>query len=71
MKFKYTVVYENYSDKFDIGHCRTKVQGHSVTLKFFSIYRNTNCVGSHNSTLVDARKLIKLVCLSDNNTQIL
>ena len=24
MKFKYVVRYENNSDKFDIGHCRTK-----------------------------------------------
>ena len=24
MKFKYIVVYENNSDKFDIGHCRTR-----------------------------------------------
>ena len=26
MKFKYIVVYENISDKFDIGHCWTKVK---------------------------------------------
>ena len=26
MKFDYVVVYENISDKFDIGHCRTKVK---------------------------------------------
>ena len=27
MKFEYVVVvYENISDKFDIGHCRTKVK---------------------------------------------
>ena len=25
MKFKYTEVNENNSEKFDIGHCRTKV----------------------------------------------
>ena len=39
MKFKYVVVYENTSDKFDNGH---QGQGHSGTLmKFFSIYHNT------------------------------
>ena len=26
MKFKYIVVYENNSNKFDTGHCRTKVK---------------------------------------------
>ena len=26
MKLDYIVVYENISDKFDIGHCRTKVK---------------------------------------------
>ena len=26
MKFKYIVVNENNSDKFDIGHCQTKVK---------------------------------------------
>ena len=25
MKFKYIVVYQNKSDKFNIGHCRIKV----------------------------------------------
>ena len=41
MKFKYIVVYENNSDKFSIGHCWTKVKV-TTTLKFFSIYCNTN-----------------------------
>ena len=26
MKLKYIVVYENISDRFDIGHCQTKVK---------------------------------------------
>ena len=26
LKFKYILVYENNSEKFDIGHCRTKVK---------------------------------------------
>ena len=26
MKLEYLVVYENISDKFDVGHCRTKVK---------------------------------------------
>ena len=30
---KYIVVYENNSDKFDIGYCRTKVK---VTVRLFS-----------------------------------
>ena len=37
------IVYEISSDEFDIGHCPIKGQGHGVTLKFFSIYHNTNC----------------------------
>ena len=44
---KYIVVYENNSDKFDIGHCRTKV-----------VVMAIQTVRSHNSTLVQARKLI-------------
>ena len=50
MKFKYIVVYENSSDKFDIGHC----QGHGTTLKFTAI----QTVRSHNETLAQARKLV-------------
>ena len=57
MKCEYIVVhvYENYSDKFDIGHGPPKGQGHGATLKLFTIYRNTNC---EVPTLVQARKLI-------------
>ena len=39
-KLEYTVVYENISDKFEIGP--DQGQGHGTALKFFSIYRNTN-----------------------------
>ena len=49
MKFKYIAVNKNNSDKFDIGHYQTKVK--------VSIYCNTN-FQVHNSTLVQARKLI-------------
>ena len=41
LKLEHIVVYENSLDDFDIGHCQG--QGHVVTLKFFSIYHNTNC----------------------------
>ena len=47
MKFKYIVVYENNSDKFDIGHCRTK-----VTVRNFSPFTAIQPVGSNNSTLL-------------------
>ena len=40
-----------------------KGQGHGATLKFFSIYRNTN--GKVN--FCEADRSIKFVCLSDNN----
>ena len=58
LKLEHIVVYENSADKLDIGHCLIKVkvlgqvphwalsdqgQGQGVTLKFFSIYHNTNC----------------------------
>ena len=43
MKLEHIVVYENSWDEFDIGHCPSQGQGHGVTLKFFSIYHNTNC----------------------------
>ena len=67
MKLDYIVKYENtcFSDKFDIGHCRTKVkvtarldqgQGHSATSKFFS-FTAIQTVRSHNSTLVQAGSL--------------
>ena len=52
MKFEYIVVYENILDKFDIGS--EQGQGHGGTLKFYSIYHNTN----DNSTLIEAGKLI-------------
>ena len=43
LKLEHIVVYENSLDKFDIGHYPIKVKVQGVTLKFFSIYHNTNC----------------------------
>ena len=45
LKLEHIVVYENSSDKFDIGHCQG--QGHCKTSKFISIYHNTNCQVLH------------------------
>ena len=42
LKLEHIVVYENSSDEFDWALC-DQGQGHSVTLKFFSIYHNINC----------------------------
>ena len=41
MKFKYFVVYENISGKFDSEHCWIKVKV-TLGLWIFSIYHNTN-----------------------------
>ena len=57
MKFEHIVVYENISEKFDIGHCRTKVKV-TVRLRNFSPFTAIQTVRSQNSTLVQARKLI-------------
>ena len=43
LKLEHIVLYENSSDELDIGHCPIK----GVTLKFFSIYYNTNCKVLH------------------------
>ena len=63
-EIKYIVVYENNSDKFDIGHYQIKVKATAGI--FFSIYHNKT-VRSHNSTLVQA--YIKHVYSSDTNKQ--
>ena len=57
MKFKYSVVYENSSDKFDIGHYQIKVK---VTAGVQTVFPFTaiQTVRSYNSTLVQARRLI-------------
>ena len=47
MKFKYIVVNENNSDKFDIGHCQTKVM---VTVGNFSPFNTIQTIRSHNTT---------------------
>ena len=57
MKLEYIVVYENISDKFDIGHCQTKVN-FTVRLRNFSPITTIQTVRSHNSTLVQAGRLI-------------
>ena len=48
MKFKYIVVYENNSDKLEIGHCRTKVK---VMARIFSPFTAIQTVRSHNCEL--------------------
>ena len=50
MKFKYIVVYENNSDKFDIEHYRIKIK---VTAGVFP-FTKIQTVRSYNSTLVQA-----------------
>ena len=57
MKLEYIVVYENISDKFDIGHCQTKV---NVTeqLPNFSPFTKIQTVRSHNPTLVQTGRPI-------------
>ena len=52
MKLEHIFVYKNIS-KFDIGHCRTKVK-----VRNFSSFTAIQTVRSHNSTLVQASKLI-------------
>ena len=43
MKCEHIVVYENNSDKFDIGNCRIKFKVTERSSKIFPIYGNTNC----------------------------
>ena len=57
MKLEHFVVSENILYKFDIGHCRTKVKV-MARLKNFSPFTSIQTIRSHNSTLVQARKLI-------------
>ena len=68
MKFKYLVRYKNNSENFDIGHYRIKVK---VTAGIQTVFPFTTVqtVRSYNSTLVQARKLIKHLCSSDINLQ--
>ena len=69
MKLEYIVVYENISDKFDIGHSQTKVKV-IVGLQNFSPFTTIQTVRSHDSTLVQAGGLgayIKHVCSYDTN----
>ena len=57
MKFIHIVVYENYSDKFNIGHYWIKVK---VTARVQTVFLFTaiQTVRSYKSTLGQARKLI-------------
>ena len=57
MKLKYSVVYENNLDNFDIGHCPIKVK---VTAGVQTVFPFTaiQTVKSYVSSLVQARKLI-------------
>ena len=51
MKFEHIVVYENISDKFEIGHDRIKVKV-TARLPNFSPFTTIQTIRSHNSTLV-------------------
>ena len=57
MKLEHIVVFENISDKFDIAHWQTKVKV-TARLRNFSPFTAIQTLRSHNSTLVEARKLI-------------
>ena len=59
MIFDYIVVavYENISDKFDIGHCRAKVKV-TARLQNCSPLTTIQIVRSHNSTFVQTGRLI-------------
>ena len=56
-KLEYTVEYENSSDKFDNELHRIKVKV-TVGVQKFSPFTTIQTVRSHNSTLVQARKLV-------------
>ena len=56
MKFKYIVVYEYSSDKFDIGHYGIKVKV-TAGVKRFSPFTTIQTVRSHNSALMQIREL--------------
>ena len=43
LKLEQIVVFENSSEEFEIWALYDQGQGHGVTLKFFSVYYNTNC----------------------------
>ena len=47
LKLEHIVVYENSSDIAIAWALSDQGQGHGVTLKFFSIYHNTNCQGPY------------------------
>ena len=51
MKLQYLVVYENSSDKFDIGNCQTKVKV-TARLRNFSPFTAIQTIKSDQSTLL-------------------
>ena len=65
MKFEIMVVYENISNKFDIGHCQIKIK---VTVRPFP-YAAIQTERSYKSNLTQARELILIrhACSTDNN----
>ena len=65
MKFEVMVIYENSSNKFDIGHCQIKVK---VTVRPFP-HDAIEIDWSNRSTLTQARMLILIrhACSTDNN----
>ena len=62
MKLENIAVFENISNKFDIGHCQTKVKV-TARLRNFSLFTTKQTVRSDDSTY------IKHVCLFDTNIQ--
>ena len=56
MKLEHTVVYENSSDEFDIGHCPIKVKV-TAWLWNFSPFTTIQTVKAHISALAQDRKL--------------
>ena len=55
-KFEYIVVYENISEKFDIGHCWTKVKV-TERIQNFSPFTTIQTVRPHNSFFYKLRGL--------------
>ena len=45
LKLQHSVVYKNNFGRVRYWALSDQGQGHSMTLKFFSIYHNTNCQG--------------------------
>ena len=65
MKFEIMVIYENSSNRFDMGHCQIKVK---VTVRPFP-HDAIQIERFYRSTLTQARMLILIrhACSTDNN----